>query len=76
MVKGYNMLFQNDFQREIIKLKDIKYLQVQLLVIGDQKKKTQTPIVGNRSSKKLTSGHDFYTLQEFPMKPCLSHPCG
>ncbi len=35
MVKGYNILFQNYFHREIIKLKHIKYLKAQLQVIGD-----------------------------------------
>jgi hypothetical protein len=62
----------------------MKCLQVQLMVIGDKNvfekvtkiRQTQTPIAGNWRSEKITSWKDFHILQEFLMKPCLSHPCG
>ena len=83
--KNIVLFFRNSCPWEIIKLKDLKNLWVQLLVIGDKKNlkkfdnkkdKSQIPIVGNWSSEKLTSWPDFGILQEFLMKPCLSHPCG
>jgi len=59
------------------------YLQVQLLVIGDKNvfgkvTKIKTDIGDQKigAQKKLTSKQDFPILQEFLMKPCLSHPCG
>jgi hypothetical protein len=54
-----------------------------LLVIGDKNvfgKVTKIKIdIGDQkigAQKKLTSRQDFPILQEFLMKPCLSHPCG